>query len=238
MSWLERTELLIKEQGIEKLQQSQVLIVGLGGVGAFAAEFIVRAGVGNLTIVDGDTVSETNINRQLPALHNTIGKAKTEIMAERLKSINPTLQLTVITEFLTPERAWDIITPDYDYVIDCIDTISPKLNLIRSAKRKKVKIVSCMGAGGRTDPSQIKVADLMKTYNCPLAKFIRKRLKNEHIDSGVKAVFSSEIADRSSMQRTNDTDYKKSYYGTISFMPAAIGLRAAATVINHLLKAE
>ena len=175
MSWLERTELLIKEQGIEKLQQSQVLIVGLGGVGAFAAEFIVRAGVGNLTIVDGDTVSETNINRQLPALHNTIGKAKTEIMAERLKNINPSLQLTVITEFLTPERAWDIITPTYDYVIDCIDTISPKLNLIRSAKRKKVKIVSCMGAGGRTDPSQIKVADLMKTYNCPLAKFIRKR---------------------------------------------------------------
>lgn len=137
MSWLERTELLIKEQGIEKLQQSQVLIVGLGGVGAFAAEFIVRAGVGNLTIVDGDTVSETNINRQLPALHNTIGKAKTEVMAERLKNINPSLELTVITEFLTPERAWDIITPTYDYVIDCIDTISPKLNLIRSAKRKR-----------------------------------------------------------------------------------------------------
>ena len=133
MNWLERTELLVKEEGIQKLQNARVLIVGLGGVGGSAAEFITRAGIGNLTIVDGDVVSLTNINRQLPALHSTIGKPKTEVVAERLLDINPALNLTVINEFLSPERAWDIVTPDYDYVIDCIDSITPKLNLILSS---------------------------------------------------------------------------------------------------------
>ena len=234
--WLERTELLIKQQGINTLQKAHILIVGLGGVGSFAAEFIARAGVGALTIVDGDCVSLSNINRQLPALHSTVGKNKTEVMAARLLDINPQLNLTVIHEFLTPERATEIVTPQFDYVIDCIDSITPKLNLILSAKRQRVRLVSCMGAGGATDVSQIKVADLMKTYNCPLAKFIRKRLKNEHIDSGIKAVFSSEIVSKDSMQRTEGLDYKKSFYGTISFMPAAFGLHAAATAINYLLK--
>ncbi len=234
--WLERTELLIKEEGIEKLTKANVLIVGLGGVGSYAAEFITRAGVGSLTIVDGDEVALSNINRQLPALHSTIGKAKAEVVASRLLDINPSLNLRVVKEFLSPERAWDIVSAEYDYVIDCIDSITPKLHLILSAKRKRVKIVSCMGAGGATDPSQIKVADLMKTYNCPLAKFIRKRLKHERIHSGVKAVFSAEIVSKESMQRTDGLDYKKSYYGTISFLPAAFGLHAAATVVNYLLK--
>ena len=179
--WLERTELLIKQQGINTLQKAHILIVGLGGVGSFAAEFIARAGVGALTIVDGDCVSLSNINRQLPALHSTVGKNKTDVMAARLLDINPQLNLTVLHEFLTPERATEIVTPQFDYVIDCIDSITPKLNLILSAKRQRVRLVSCMGAGGATDVSQIKVADLMKTYNCPLAKFIRKRLKNERI---------------------------------------------------------
>ena len=236
MSWVERTELLVKPEGLAKLQKAHVLIVGLGGVGSYAAEFVARAGVGSLTIVDADTVSLTNINRQLPALHSTIGQEKTAVMAARLRDINPDLNLTVLAEFLSPERAWELITPAYDYVIDCIDSLTPKLKLILAAKRKKVKLVSCMGAGGATDVSQIKVVDLMKTYNCPLAKFIRKRLKNEHIDSGVKAVFSAEIVSKESMQRTDGLDYKKSYYGTISFLPAAFGLHAAATVINYLLK--
>ena len=233
--WLERTELLIKQQGITTLQNAHILIAGLGGVGSYAAEFVTRAGVGALTIVDADTVSLSNINRQLPALHSTIGQAKTEVMRARLLDINPELKLTVIHEFLTPERAWEIVTPDFDYVIDCIDSITPKLNLILAAKRKHVKLVSCMGAGGATDVSQIKVTDLMKTYNCPLAKFIRKRLKNEPIHSGIKAVFSSEIVSKDSMQRTEGLDYKKSFYGTISFMPAAFGLHAAATAVNYLL---
>ena len=233
--WLERTELLIKQQGITTLQNAHILIAGLGGVGSYAAEFVTRAGVGALTIVDADTVSLSNINRQLPALHSTIGQAKTEVMRARLLDINPELKLTVIHEFLTPERAWEIVTPDFDYVIDCIDSITPKLNLILAAKRKHVKLVSCMGAGGATDVSQIKVTDLMKTYNCPLAKFIRKRLKNERIHSGIKAVFSSEIVSKDSMQRTEGLDYKKSFYGTISFMPAAFGLHAVATAVNYLL---
>jgi UBA/THIF-type NAD/FAD binding protein len=236
MFWLERTELLVKPEGLAKLQKAHVLIVGLGGVGSYAAEFVARAGVGSLTIVDADTVSLTNINRQLPALHSTIGQEKTAVMAARLRDINPDLNLTVLAEFLSPERAWELITPAYDYVIDCIDSLTPKLKLILAAKRKKVKLVSCMGAGGALDPSQIKVADLMKTYNCPLAKSIRKRLKNERIHSGIKAVFSAEIVSKETMQRTEGLDYKKSFYGTISFMPAAFGLHAAATVINYLLK--
>ena len=236
MFWLERTELLVKPEGLAKLQKAHVLIVGLGGVGSYAAEFVARAGVGSLTIVDADTVSLTNINRQLPALHSTIGQEKTAVMAARLRDINPDLNLTVLAEFLSPERAWELITPAYDYVIDCIDSLTPKLKLILAAKRKKVKLVSCMGAGGALDPSQIKAADLMKTYNCPLAKSIRKRLKNERIHSGIKAVFSAEIVSKETMQRTEGLDYKKSFYGTISFMPAAFGLHAAATVINYLLK--
>lgn len=235
-NWLERTELLVKAEGIAILQKAHILIAGLGGVGSYAAEFVARAGVGAMTIVDADTISVTNINRQLPALHSTVGQGKAEVMAARLLDINPQLKLTVLHEFLSPERAYDIVTPEFDYVIDCIDSITPKLNLILAAKRKKIRLVSSMGAGGATDVSQIKVADLMKTYNCPLAKFIRKRLKNERIDSGIKAVFSAEIVSKDSMQRTEGLDYKKSFYGTISFMPAAFGLHAAATAINYLLK--
>src|SRR5690606_27099263 len=146
--WQERAELLFKSEGLEKLKKSKVLIVGLGGVGSFAAEFIVRAGVGNLTIVDGDIVDITNINRQLPALHSSIGKPKVEIVGDRLMDINPELNLVRIQEFVSPERAHEIITADYDYVMDCIDSITPKLNLIVAAKNKGVKVISNMGAGG------------------------------------------------------------------------------------------
>ena len=147
--WQERAELLFKKEGLEKLKNSNVLIVGMGGVGSFAAEFVARAGVGKITIVDGDVVDITNINRQLPALHSTVGLPKVELMAARLKDINPELDLTVVQEFLSPERAFELVTDDYDYVMDCIDSITPKLNLIIAAKRKKVKIISNMGAGGK-----------------------------------------------------------------------------------------
>ncbi|WP_454981320.1 tRNA threonylcarbamoyladenosine dehydratase [Capnocytophaga haemolytica] len=234
--WLERTRLLVKEEGIARLRVANVLVVGLGGVGSFAAEFLVRAGVSRLTIVDGDTVDMTNINRQLLALRSTVGKAKAEVMAARLLDINPELELRVINEFLTPERAEELVDPVYDYVVDCIDSISPKLSLMRAAKGKKVKLISCMGAGGALDPSQVKVADIRKTRNCPLAKTIRKRLKKERIHSGIKAVYSEEIVSKDTMERTDGSNYKKSYYGTISYMPAIFGLQAAATVVNFLLK--
>ncbi len=234
--WTERAELLFKKEGLEKLKNASVLIVGLGGVGSFAAEFIARAGVGKMTIVDGDVVDITNINRQLPALHSTVGKPKIDVVGERLMDINPELQLTRIGEFLEPDRAFEIVTHEFDFVMDCIDSVTPKLNLIKACKRKKVKIISAMGAGGKSDPSKVKVVDISKTENCYLAKFIKKRLRAEKIDKGVKVVFSSEIQDPDSLRKTDGKNFKKSFYGTNSYMPGLFGLHAAGYVIRSILK--
>ncbi|HWR93599.1 MAG TPA: tRNA threonylcarbamoyladenosine dehydratase [Flavobacterium sp.] len=234
--WTERAELLFKKEGLEKLKNANVLIVGVGGVGSFAAEFIARAGVGKMTIIDGDTVDITNINRQLPALHSTVGLDKIEVVGNRLLDINPELQLTKLKEFLSPERAFEIVSDDYDYVLDCIDSVTPKLNLIIAAKRKRVKIISSMGAGGKMEASKVQVADISKTQNCFLAKTIKKRLKEVKIDKGVKVVFSSEIQDENSLRKTDGKNFKKSFYGTNSYMPGLFGLYAAETVIRHLLK--
>ena len=234
--WLSRAELLYKEEGINRLHNSNILVVGLGGVGSFAAEFLVRSGVGNLTIVDGDTVDITNINRQLPALNSTIGLNKVDVVSQRLFDINPELNLTVINEFLSPERAFEIVTNDFDYVVDCIDSVTPKINLIIAAKRKRVKIVSCMGAGGKMEASKVKVGDIKNTENCFLAKAIKKRLKEVKIDKGVKVVYSSEIQDETSLKTTDGSNFKKSFYGTNSYMPGLFGLYAAETVIRYILK--
>lgn len=235
--WLERTELLIKEQGIEKLRTSHVLVVGLGGVGSFAAEFMARAGVGNITIADGDVVDITNTNRQLPALHSTEGQYKTEVVGNRLLDINPELNLTKITEFLEPERMEQLLGGErFDYVLDCIDSVSPKLALIRAARSRKIKIVSAMGAGGKTDPAKVMVRDISKTHNCYLAKQVRKRLRREGIQKGFRCVFSSELQQEDSLKMTDGSNFKRSFYGTISYMPAIFGLYAASEVINHILK--
>ena len=234
--WQERAELLFKPEGIEILKNANVLIVGLGGVGSFAAEFIVRAGVGNVTIVDGDTVDITNVNRQLPALHSTVGQPKVEIVGDRLMDINPELNLTRVQEFLSPERATEIVTKDFDYVLDCIDSITPKLHLIVAAKRAGVKVISNMGAGGKMLAGKVVVKDISKTDVCPLAKVIRKRLKKMGISSGVKAVFSLEKPDESSLKMTDGSNFKKSFFGTNSWMPGLFGLHSAETVIRYLLK--
>ncbi|MDX6747430.1 tRNA threonylcarbamoyladenosine dehydratase [Polaribacter sp. PL03] len=236
MSWLERTELLVQKEGLEKLQKANILIVGLGGVGSYAAEFIARAGVNKITIVDGDVFDITNKNRQLPALDSTIGLSKAKVLAARLKDINKDLELTVLEEFLSPERAYEIVSKEFDYVLDCIDTITPKVNLIVAARRKKVKIISSMGAGGKLDATKIKVKDISKTKNCTMARVLRKRLKERKVDKGVRAVYSEEIQIATSLKKTDGTNFKKSYYGTISYMPAAFGLQAAAHVINFLIK--
>ena len=237
--WLQRSELLLKPEGLEKLKNAHILVVGLGGVGSFATEFMARSGMGRITIIDGDIVDVTNINRQLPALHSTIGKTKVDVVAERIYDINPDIQLKKINEFLTPERMEEILSSEtFDYVLDCIDSVSPKLSLIIAAKRKKIKIISCMGAGGKTDPAKVMVRDISKTNNCFLAKQIRKRLKKEKINKGFRCVFSTEIQDETSLKLTDGSQYKKSYYGTISYMPALFGLYAAAEVIKHLLNKE
>lgn len=233
--WQERAALLFKEKGIENLKKSNVLVVGLGGVGSFAAEFLARAGVGNMTIVDGDVVDITNINRQLPALHSTIGLPKIDIVGDRLMDINPELNLTKIQEFVSPERAYEIVSSEYDYMLDCIDSITPKLNLIVAAKQKKVKVISNMGAGGKMMVSKVVVKDISKTTVCPLAKVVRKRLKKMGVSSGVKAVFSTEHPDESSLKMTDGTNFKKSFFGTSSWMPGLFGLHAAETVIRYLL---
>jgi tRNA A37 threonylcarbamoyladenosine dehydratase len=168
--WKERAALLFKEEGIQKLDNANVLVVGLGGVGSFAADFLARAGVGKMTIVDGDVVDITNINRQLPALHSTVGEPKVKIVGDRLMDINPELQLTRIEEFLSPERAFELISPEFDYVLDCIDSVTPKINLIVACKRKKVKVISNMGAGGKFEAEKVQVRDISKTEYCPLAK--------------------------------------------------------------------
>ena len=235
--WTERAALLFKAEGLERLKNANVLVVGLGGVGSFAAEFLARAGVGKMTIVDGDVVDITNINRQLPALHSTVGQPKVTIVGDRLMDINPELKLTRIKEFLSPERAFEIVSDEYDYVLDCIDSITPKLNLIIAAKRKRVKIISSMGAGGKMEASKVKVADITNTVNCFLAKTIRRRLKEVKIDK-LKVVFSSEIQDDSSLKMTDGSNYKKSFYGTNSYMPGLFGLYAAETVIRYLLKKD
>lgn len=234
--WQERAALLFKEEGMNKLTNANVLVVGLGGVGSFAAEFLARAGVGNMTIVDGDTVDITNINRQLPALHSTVGQPKVKVVGDRLLDINPELKLIRIEEFLSPERAFEIVTPEFDYVLDCIDSVTPKLSLILAAKRKRVKVISNMGAGGKYEASKVTVRDISKTEYCPLAKNIRKRLKAEGINKGVKAVYSTEMPDSASLKLTDGKNYKKSFYGTNSWMPALFGLYAAETVVKYLLK--
>ena len=235
--WLQRTELLIKTKGIKKLQKANILVIGLGGVGSFATEFLVRSGIGKITIIDGDSVDITNINRQLPALNSTIGMPKTKVISKRILDINPNIHLTAINEFLIPERMEEILTNEkFDYVLDCIDSVSPKLALIRTCKKHKIKLISAMGAGGKSDPSKVLVRDISKTNNCFLAKQIRKQLRKENIHKGFRCVFSTEIQDEYSLKLTDGSNFKKSFYGTISYMPAIFGLYAAAEVIQFLLK--
>lgn len=234
--WISRTTALIGDEKLNKLINSHVLVVGLGGVGSFAAEFIARAGVGKMTIIDGDVVDTSNRNRQLPALSSTHGVSKADWMAERIKDINPEIELNVIKEFLSPEKAFEIVSLyDYDYIIDAIDSITPKLNLIKAAYQLNKKIVMSGGAGGKIDPTKMAVADLSKTYNCVFVKMIRKRLKKDKIYKGIKVVFSTEIQDRNSLIMTDGTNYKKSAYGTISYLPAAFGGVCASVVIRDLM---
>ncbi len=236
MNWLDRTELLLKKDKLEKLKKANILIVGLGGVGSYAAEFLVRSGIGKMTIVDGDRIEITNINRQLPALHSTVGQYKTDVMANRLRDINPDLQLSLISEFIQPDTFDSLVTSsNFDYIIDAIDSVSPKIYLILAAKKNKIKIISAMGAGGKVDPSKVLVRDISKTRDDFLARVIRKRLKKHGIHKGFKCVFSTELQNAEALQMTDNTGFKKSHYGTISYMPAIFGLFAANEVIKYII---
>lgn len=235
-SWLSRTELLIGRDNLIKLNNAHVLVLGMGGVGSFAAEFIARGGVGRMTIVDGDVVDPSNRNRQLPALATNHGESKVVIMAQRLRSINPDLKLNVVNEFVRPEAIEKLLDTDADYLIDAIDSLTPKLTCLSAAYKKGMKIVSSMGAGGKLDPTQLQVTDISKTYNCPFAQQIRKQLKSEGIKKGIKVVFSPELPDKKSIMRTDGSNFKKSAYGTISYLPAVFGATAASVVIRDLIE--
>ncbi|MBP6023694.1 tRNA threonylcarbamoyladenosine dehydratase [Ferruginibacter sp.] len=236
-SWLSRTELLIGKEALQTLAQSHVMIVGLGGVGSYAAEFIARSGIGKMTIIDGDVVDPTNRNRQLPALATNHGQSKANIMAERLKAINPELELQVIKSFINPEMVTELFTNKPDYIIDAIDSITPKLTFIKMAYENKMPMVSSMGAGGKLDPTKLQVVDISKTYNCPFAQQIRKVLKRQYnIRRGIKVVFSPEEANKESLILTDGKNYKKSAYGTVSYLPAVFGAVCASVVINDLIK--
>lgn len=236
MNWDARTVLLLGEENTAKLRAAHVLVVGLGGVGSAACEQLCRAGIGSLTIVDGDVVSETNINRQLLAFHSNQGALKTEAMSERLKNINPNLNLHVFSEYLKDQRMQEILKlTKYDFVIDAIDTFSPKTYLIVHCLNLNLRLVSSMGSGGKTDPSQIQTADIAQTFGCPLADALRKRLHKLGFYSGFHAVFSPEAVRRNSMKHCENEVNKKSIVGTISYMPSIFGAFCASVVIRELI---
>lgn len=234
-NWLERTELLLGEEKLARLRSANVLVVGVGGVGAYAAEMIVRAGVGRMTIADADKVSETNINRQLVALHSTVGKEKCEVLAERLRDINPDLELKMVNRFIKDSETDALLDSEkFDYVVDAIDTLSPKLALIKGALERGIPLVSSMGAGAKTDPTLMEIKDIAKTHHCPLAHMLRKRLHKIGIKRGFRAVFSPEPVREGAMILCEEQN-KKSNVGTISYIPALFGIGCASVVIRDLI---
>lgn len=234
-SWQERTELLLGSEKLEKLRNSHILVVGLGGVGAYAAEMVARSGIGRITIVDADVVAPSNINRQLVALHSTIGTAKAEILANRLRDINPQIELNVVQTYVRDEITDEVLDlAPYDFVVDAIDTLAPKVALIKGSLDRNLPLVSSMGAGAKTDPTLIEIKDISKTHHCPLAHMLRKRLHKIGIRKGFRAVFSAEPIRDGSMILCDETN-KKSNVGTISYIPAVFGCAVASVVIRELI---
>ena len=230
-----RTELLVKKEGIDKLKNAHVLVVGLGGVGGYCAEQLCRAGIGNLTIVDGDTISTTNINRQIIATNDTVGQLKAKVFEERLHAINPQCNITTIAEFIRDDRMIEILKDkNYDYVVDAIDTLSPKVFLIYHCVQMGLKLVSSMGSAGKYDPSLVQVSDVSKSHTCPLAYLVRKRLSRLGVKTGFKVVYSSERIPEDAMIEDPSTN-KRTTIGCISYMPPIFGCVCASVVIRDIL---
>ena len=234
-NWQQRTELLLGSEKMERLRGAHVLVVGVGGVGAYAAEMLCRAGVGRLTLVDADTVQPTNINRQLPALHSTVGESKVEMLAQRFRDINPAVELTLHPVFLQDEAIPRLLDEaPFDFVVDAIDTLAPKCHLIAEALKRRIKLVSSMGAGAKSDITQVRFADLWDTYHCGLSKAVRKRLQKMGIRHRVPVVFSTEQANPEAVLLTEEERNKKSTCGTVSYIPAVFGCYLAEYVIRKL----
>ena len=237
--WMSRTQLLLGDDKVNNLMNKHVLVVGLGGVGGICAEMIARAGVGKMTIVDGDVVDLSNCNRQIPALHSTEGKPKTAVMAERLRDINPDMEVQVVNEFIRDGKTVEVLqSQPFDYAVDCIDTLSPKVWFIKACLDHQIPVVSSLGAGGKVDPLRIQVTDISRSYRCNLAKYVRKYLRALGVKEGVTVVFSPEEVDQDRIITTEKAHPKKSLIGTISYMPAVFGCVVASVVIRELYNRE
>lgn len=231
--WKERTRILLGDDRLEKLRKSKVLVIGTGGVGAYAAEMICRAGVGRMTIVDPDEVAFSNINRQLPALHSTVGKLKVEVLASRLLDINPDLELEVLSEYIEGDGIPLLLDRGFDFIVDAIDTVAPKCDIIAEAVRRNIRIVSSMGAGAKCDITKIQYSNIWETYNCGLSKAVRNGLKKRGIRYKLPVVFSSEVANPDAIVLVSERN-KKSTTGTVSYMPATFGCYLANYVLKNL----
>ncbi|MDY3084892.1 MAG: tRNA threonylcarbamoyladenosine dehydratase [Clostridioides difficile] len=226
-----RTSFLVGDDGIEKLNNSNIIVFGVGGVGSFTVEALARAGVGNITIVDFDDVDITNINRQIPALHSTVGRYKVDVMEERILDINPNINIKKIRSLYNQDTSDEILTERYDYVVDAIDMVSSKIHLIETCEKKGLKIISSMGMGNKLDPTKIVVTDIHKTSTCPLAKVMRKELRDRGIKK-LKVVYSTEQPIELKKKVMN---CRKVTPGSVSFVPSVGGLIIASVIINELL---
>lgn len=236
--FLMRTELLFGKEAVSKLRRSHVLVLGLGGVGAYAAEMLVRAGIGELTIVDGDIVEETNLNRQLPALRSTIGKPKSTVLKERFLDINPACVIHDIFEYIENEKTEKLLETKFDHAIDAIDSLSPKVYFLKRCLEKNIPVISSMGSGGRIDPLAVKIADISKTCNCGLARAVRQKLKKLGISKGIQTVFSDELVPTEAVKAyTDENGFNHSMTGTVSYIVAVFGCVLASEVIKKLAKA-
>ncbi|NLT03262.1 MAG: tRNA threonylcarbamoyladenosine dehydratase [Bacteroidales bacterium] len=233
--WNQRTIKLLGEVGVKRLTDAHVLVVGVGGVGSAATEQLARAGVGQMTLLDGDTVQPSNLNRQLPALTTTLGLPKVEVMGERLKAINPAMVLTLRYEYLNEDAVAALLdSARFDFVVDAIDTLAPKVGLLEQCLRRGIPVISAMGAGGKVDPSKIKLADIAATTQCPLARVVRRSLRERGFTKGLTVVFSTEQANKNAVILLENEPNKRSTTGTVSYMPVLFGCHMAAYVIQQL----
>lgn len=236
MSWQSRTELMFGVEPMQQLHQAHVMVVGLGGVGAYAVEMLCRAGVGEFTLVDGDKVNDSNRNRQLVALTSTVGQLKTDVLAARLRDINPDVKLHLYPEFLRDERTVELLKMEhYDYLVDAIDTLSPKVFMLQQAYLLGIPTVSSMGSGGKLDPTQVKICDIAKSDYCKLARMVRKRLHKLGVRKGITVVYSAEVVPAERVMITEGEQNKKSNVGTVSYMPAIFGCCIASHIIRQLV---
>ncbi len=229
-----RTVQLLGEERCRGLMEAHVLVAGMGGVGAMASEMLVRAGIGKITIADSDVVQATNINRQVGAFHSTIGRLKVVVMRERLLDINPALEIEVFEDYIEEGTVERLLDGGYDYVVDAIDTLTPKMLLMELAVKQGLRLVSSMGSGGRSDPAKIFITDFERSYNCRLAYLLRKKLRKRGVEGGFKVVFSTEQVSRELLADAEDEQYKKSIPGTVSYVPAIFGCMLASVVVEGL----